>query len=277
MDRIINHLKEDKRKEILGLKKHFIEKCIVRRMQEKNFQEIDSYYQYLLQDKEELGQLINHLNIPVSQFFRDPAVFEMIYRCYLSRLVKKKKNKEEDHLRIWSAGCSTGEEPYSLAILLQELLKREDIDFQIDIFATDIDEKVLGFAKEGLYDYESVKNTRYEWIKKYFKKQGDLYSISNMIKNNVCFSIHDLRDEKNIVPPESIFGYFDLVFCRNVLIYYDLDAQRKILKNLFKSITPDGLLALGEAESILLEHQVKARRLFRYYPMYKKSNDSTSV
>ncbi len=270
MDRIISFLREKAPCHIHGFKPDFMERCISRRMKDKNIQEIEAYYNYLLENREELEQLVQGLIVPVSRFFRNPVVFETIFSYILPFLLEKKKNNRERYFRFWSAGCSTGEEPYSLAILLKELFKKETEGFLINIFATDIDRKALQFAQEGIFGHESIKNTRYEWVEHYFKRQDDFFAIHSEIKEAVYFSYHDLRNEKNIVPPESIFGYFDLVFCRNVLIYYDIDTQMQILKNLLKSMAPGGYLVLGESESIPARHQIKAKRILRYSNVYRK-------
>lgn len=270
MNRIIDYLKEKRAYNTRGFKQDFMERCVNRRMMDINIQEIDSYYNYLLNNEEELEQLIQGLIIPISRFFRNPVVFETVFSYILPFLMEKKKDNRERAFRIWSAGCSTGEESYSLAILLKELFKKETEKFLLNIFATDIDEKALHFAQKGVFGYESVKNIRYEWIKNYFKSQDEPFYIHDELKQAVYFSFHDLRNEKNIVPPESIFGCFDLVFCRNVLIYYNIDTQRQILKNLLKSMSTGGYLILGESESILPQHQVDAKKLFHYSNIYRK-------
>lgn len=271
MERILKYLNGNHRREISGLKNNFLESCIKRRMEEKNLSQVDSYYEYLQKNEQELEQLVSSLTIPVSRFFRNPIIFEMIFHYLLPSLVEKKRNDRQVHLRFWSAGCSSGEEPYSLAILSSELSKKENFDFHIEIFATDIDEKTLQIAKAGSYEYESVKNTRYEWVQNYFKREGELYSITSELKNMVSFSRHDLRNEKSIVPPESIFGHFDLVFCRNLLIYYELEAQKKILNNLLNSLIPEGFLVLGESEQLLPEYRLSTKKIFQYTNIYKKT------
>ncbi len=270
MQRIISYLTKKRGYAFQGFRRDFIENRIQQRIREKKFAKIDVYYQYLSNNKEELEKLVEELIIPVSRFFRNPVVFEAILNFVLPIILAKKRNSKEMHFRFWSAGCSTGEEPYSLAILLKELAQNENKRFIIESFATDISEKALEFAREGIYGYDSIKNTRYEWVKRYFEKKKEQFVLCPEIKEAIFFSYHDLRNKRNIVPPESIFGYFDLIFCRNVLIYYEKETQYHIMSNLLKSMSPGGYLVLGESESILPEHQKDVRKIIDCCSIYQK-------
>jgi len=157
--------------------------------------------------------------------------------------------KAPDHsLRIWSAGCAMGEEPYSIAILITEFFEKEALDLQTHIFATDIDKNILEKAQKAVYPYNSIESIKYGLLKKYFTSDKDMYRIKQKIRGHVSFSIYNILDEQSYAPPASIFGSFDLVFCRNVLIYFNLKFQDQIFKKLHQSLIPNGYLILGEAE-----------------------------
>ncbi|MFA7204346.1 MAG: protein-glutamate O-methyltransferase CheR [Candidatus Caldatribacteriota bacterium] len=270
MQKIIDYLIEKRGYSFKGFRKEFIEDRITSRMKEKKLKKTDLYLKHLYSEKEELDEIIKELTIPVSGFFRNPAIFEIIFQYILPSQIVKKKSKGDRYFRFWSAGCSRGEEPYSLTIILKELFKHEKTDFIIESFATDIDKKALEFAEKAVYSYDSIKNSRFEWVKNYFEVENNLFRIKSEIKKAVHFSYHDLRNEKNIVPPESIFGYFDMVFCRNVLIYYDKKTQHQIIANLLKSMSPGGYLVLGETESVLPEYKESIKKKFNFCSIYQK-------
>lgn len=270
MQKIIDYLKKRRGYSFIGFRKEFIKGRIASRMQEKNFCRTDLYLEYLSRDKDELERLIKELMIPVSSFFRNPAIFEIIFQYILPLQIANKKYNRDSHFRFWSAGCSRGEEAYSIAIILKELFKHKNTDFIIESFATDIDKKALEFAEKAVYSYDSIKNSRFEWVRQYFEKEKDCFNIKPDVKKTVLFSYHDLRNEKSIVPPESIFGHFDLVFCRNVLIYYDKKTQHQIIANLLKSMSPGGYLVLGETESVLPEYQESIKKKFNFCSIYQK-------
>ncbi len=270
MQKIINYLIEKRGYNFKGFRKKFIEELIIRRMELNKQTGTADYLSYLKENPSELIELIHGLIIPVSRFFRNPLTFELIYNYTLPNLLVNKKNEKEVHFRFWSAGCSNGEEPYSLAIILKEIFKNEKRPYYIESFATDINKSALEFAKKGVYGYDSIKNIRYEWLRSYFQEKDSFYMLLPEIKETIFFSYHDLRNEKNIVPPESIFGYFDLVFCCNVLIYYELDVQQKILNNLINSLASGGYLVLGESESILTIYHSKVKKIYHSCSIYQK-------
>jgi chemotaxis protein methyltransferase CheR len=206
------------------------------------------YLDYIKKTEAELQGLLDELTINVSKFFRNPLLFELVAEKILLPMILEKTRKNAA-IRIWSAGCAQGEEAYSLAIIIKEFLLKTQSKIKVHIFATDIDKEAIKLARAGKYSFDSIENIRAGLLQTYFKKTNDLYSLRPVIREMVNFSEHDLLDKKTTVPPASIFGNFDLVFCCNVLIYYKNGLQKSILQKLGDSVAPKGVLVLGKAES----------------------------
>lgn len=207
--------------------------------------------EYLLLLKESAGEakkLLNNFLINVSHFFRDPLVFEFIKERVLPELIAQIETKGQKTFRIWSAGCAKGEEAYSLAILIDEYCKKEDVQIEIDFFATDYDLTALECAKKGEYKLGSLDEVKFKHQSRYFIKSGDKYTIEPSIKSKIQFSQYNLLDKNSYAPTDSIFGEFDLILCRNVLIYFNEESQNLIFDKLYKSLSENKLLVLGSAE-----------------------------
>jgi chemotaxis protein methyltransferase CheR len=240
------------------------------RMNETNAPDIAFYEKFLHTHPEEIDNLIDALTITVSNFFRNPFTFELIERQVIPSLLYAKTIKKENALRIWSAGCATGEEPYSMAILLKEYLLHESTGFDISIFATDLDKKNILHAKKGIYNASSVQDVKLKILNKYFRVETDLYKLLPAIRQMVNFSVYNLLNAENYAPPESVFGAFDIILCRNVLIYYQPDYQEKIFYKLYKSLCPGGYLILGEAETLTERYASKFDEINRIAKVYQK-------
>ena len=205
-------------------------------------------------DANEYEKLFDDLFINVSHFFRDPLAFELLYKVVLPEMIAYKAQHGETYIRTWSAGCAQGEEPYSVAILLSELLGEQLKDYRVTIYATDIDRNALNKAKIGEYQESSVLEVKKRFMDKYFSHNGN-YKIRGSIKELVDFSFHDLTSEKFIAPPRSVFANFDLILCRNALIYFSRELQRKVLSHLETVLNKRGYLVLGEAETLPIDMQ----------------------
>jgi chemotaxis methyl-accepting protein methylase len=209
---------------------------------------ISRYKELLFTDETEADNLLDVLTINVSRFYRDSLCFEYISTVLLPELILKKEKAQDNNIRIWSAGCATGEEPYTMAILINECLDKKNAPFEVKIFATDIDKKVLTKAIKGVYKYDSVRDLKLGLVKKYFSIEKDDYIICSDIKKMVTFSFFDLLDKKSHVPPASIYGNFDIILCRNVLIYFNMEHQKIIFSKLLTGACQNGHIILGEAE-----------------------------
>lgn len=196
----------------------------------------EKYVQLLKSDKNKFDEFVNYLTINVSEFYRNPEQWDLLDKEIFPELIKKFGR----NLKIWSAACSTGDEPYSLVMALSKHLPLS----QIKIIATDIDNQVIEKAKLGLYSEKSIAAVPEEFKLKYFTKVGPSYRISEEIKSRVEFRSHNLlKDsyEKNC----------DLIVCRNVLIYFTEEAKEEIFIKFHSSLKPEGCLFIGSTEQII--------------------------
>ncbi len=255
IEEILGYLNEKRGFDFSGNRPAMIERRIGNRLSAVSRTDFYAYQGYLEKHPEELDNLINVLTINVSRFFRNTLTFEYIADIVLPAIISQKTKNSDFSLRVWSAGCSTGEEPYSIAILINELMKNEEVKFDLNIFATDIDEVAIKKARTGVYPLESIKDIKYRLLKKYFTMDDEYCALHPEIKELVSFSVYDMLDKKTYVPPESVFGNFDIVLCRNVLIYFQAEHQDMIFSKLYRSLSKDGYLVLGEAEIPLTKYQ----------------------
>ena len=269
--KILDYLQNQKGFDFSGYRRSLLERRINKRLLATETGNFNEYCTFLTNNQIEADELIDALTINVSQFFRNPLVFEFISEKLLPPMIFEKLQRYKKYLRIWSAGCASGEEAYSLAIIFNEFLEKEKLELDLRIFATDIDKKSLKSAKRGVYNFESIKDVRYGLLSKYFIQKNNSFRIVSKIKNMVNYSSYDLLEKNSYAPPESIFGNFDLIFCRNVLIYFNLEYQEKIFEKLHRSLVPKGYLILGEAEMISKRYQRYFTSLSEYLKIFKKS------
>jgi two-component system CheB/CheR fusion protein len=212
---------------------------IVRRMQVCQTETIAQYHKYLRDHPQELASLLRDFLISVTSFFRDPESYAALARDVIPSLFAGKTS--DDHVRVWVAGCATGEEAYSLAMLLAEHAAQSRVAPAIQIFATDIDEGALDEARVGRYP-DTIAIELGPRVERFFTKEGNYYRVRKELRETVLFSPHNvLRD-----PP---FSRLDLISCRNLLIYLNRDAQEKILSVFHFGLRQDGYLFLGSSES----------------------------
>lgn len=217
------------------------ENTILRRLERRvsinRFGTLDEYLLFLSESDKEKDILYRELLIGVTRFVRDMEAFDALKAKVFPELKKRKL------IRIWSAGCSTGEEVYSLAILLNEFLVAEGLDSEIKIFATDIDRHSLDTASVGIYPESIISDLDPFLLAKYFTKQENGYQINEIIRQMVVFARHNLLKD----PP---FSKLDLLVCRNLFIYLKPDVQSRLLSMFYYSLSPDGFLFLGSSETI---------------------------
>jgi two-component system CheB/CheR fusion protein len=203
--------------------------------------DLGGYIDYLAAHPEEYQQLANAFLIKVTDFFRDPDLFEYLRINVLPELIEYGRTHGND-VRIWSAGCATGEEAYSLAILVAELLGPALEQFNVRIFATDIDAEAVAFARRGIYPAAALSTMPPELVDRYFTKEDDNYQIRKRVRSLTVFGQHDLAQR-------APFPRVDLVVCRNVLIYFTNELQQRTLQLFAYALRDGGFLALGKAES----------------------------
>lgn len=212
--------------------KRRIESLISRRKKK----DYDEYFDYITKDREAFDEFINFLTINVSEFYRNPGQWDVLKDTILPDLLSKNKR-----LKVWSAACSTGEEPYSLVMCLSNFMPLRDIE----IFACDFDEAAMSKAKNGVYTEKSIVNVPREFKLKYFEKLGNgLVSISDEIKSRVRFK------KMNLLLDPYPKGY-DLIVCRNVMIYFTEEAKDEMYKKFRDSLVDNGCLFVGSTEQII--------------------------
>jgi chemotaxis protein methyltransferase CheR len=195
---------------------------------------VEEYITLLKKQPEQKQKFLDFITINVSEFFRNPEIFDELKEKLKTELLPNNKS-----LKIWSAACSIGAEPYSIAMILASL----NNDFNHKILATDIDNTILDRAKKGEYAASEIKNIKKEYMDKYILKMDDKYTVDIKIRNMVSFKKHDLI-------LQDYEGQFDLIVCRNVVIYFNQDIKDEIYKKFSNSLIKGGLLFVGATESI---------------------------
>jgi len=254
--RILIQLKQQRGVDFTGYRAKMAARRLHQRMAAVNCVHAGDYLIYIQDHPAELDRLIDSLTITVSRFFRNALVFEWIAANLLPTL------PHNSALRIWSTGCANGQEPYSIAILLREFCRRHDaLQPAATIFGTDIDEQALRRARRGIYAGENLQEVKWGLVNRYFKplrvclndaeQSGACqFQLSSAIRQLVNFSYYDILDTRGGAPPESIYGGFDMIFCRNLLIYYNLAYQNRILAKLHGALNAGGYLVLGKSERL---------------------------
>lgn len=267
---IIDFLHQQKGIDFSGYREAMLERRTQKRLFKTSCDNYQEYLKFLSQNPKELDSLFDVYTINVSSFCRNSLSFEILRKEVFPSIIELKKEESSPNIRVWSAGCAKGEEAYSVAILLNELQDRKKALNSIYFIATDIDTKALIAAKEAVYNENSIETLKHGLVKKYFHEEGNTFHLVPEIKNMVQFSYFNLLNKKQKLPPESIYGDFDIVFCRNVLIYMNEKEQKVIFEKLYRSLKPNGYLVLGEAELPIIEFKHKFRRLGRHCKIFKK-------
>lgn len=245
---ILRKLKREYKVDFALYKESTIVRRIERRMTALKLASIEAYLKYIKENNSEISFLFNDMLIGVTAFFRDARAFETLH----SELKHYLHQKDNNILRVWIPGCSTGEEAYTIAIIVAEILGEEIEKYKIQIFATDIDKRAIDFARSGVYPESALQKMPKLYRQKYFTLAQDQYEIIKPLKAHVIFSEHDVTND----PP---FLRLDLISCRNLLIYFNLELQRQIMPVFHYALNPKGLLYLGQSESIgVFQEQFRA-------------------
>lgn len=219
------------------------------RMRQMGYDDYIAYLGYLQAGKkgdDEFKELLNLITINETCFFRNPNQFEALKNHIMLEIIKNKK-KTDKTIRIWSAGCSTGEEPYSIAMVLLDLLP--DIkDWRVDILGTDVSRQALSRAQRGCYGERTMREMDPIYKRRYFKKDATgEYCLAEKVKKMVSFGYHNLIKEPY---PFLIMGGWDIIFCRNVTIYFRLPSVKRVIENFYQSLNEGGYLFIGHAETL---------------------------
>lgn len=267
---ILDHLLDRRGVDFSGYQPAMLERRVRMRLSVAGCDDFSQYFACLMRDPGEIDRLLDMITINVSRFFRDSLTFELLADRILPALVRDKARVDDASLRVWSAGCARGEEAYSVAILIRELQEKEGRPEKLHFFATDIDANVLLEAGQAVYAPAAMQNVKYRLLNKYFAPCGESFCLAPDIRRMVSFSTYDMLDKRCGAPPDSVFGDFDLILCRNLLIYFNLNCQERIFDRLYRALAPGGRLVLGLAEAPPASYQGRFSQVFEYGPIYRK-------
>jgi chemotaxis protein methyltransferase CheR len=218
-----------------------LESRLKERLRKSGTTDIEEYYTQITTNEGEMKTLLDTVTTNLTRFFRNTAHFKAFEHHVIPELVKYKKTAGTDKtIRIWSAGCSTGEEPYSLAMVLKDILPT---DFKFDITASDLSLKCLMTAKEGFYSEQKVNGVSEKYLQRYFEKKPNGYLVKEDIRNSVKFDYHNLKSDSGQ-------RNLDMIFCRNVIIYFDEMAQNNVINKFYQSMNNHAYLFIGHSESL---------------------------
>ncbi|RKZ05689.1 protein-glutamate O-methyltransferase CheR [bacterium] len=213
------------------------------RMNALGIDSIPLYIEYLKSTNGEIAHLLDTITIHVTEFFRDRSVFEYMNDKIMPEIIGNKSRRFDTCLRIWSAGCSSGEETYSLAIIAFDSIERLGSDLRLRIYGTDISRKACKRAKAGAYPAAKLANVPKRMIHRYFDESDGEYVVKESLKRRVKIVAHDLV-------MDDPFKEIDLVFCRNVFIHFNAIVRNKVLEKFAEALKPGGFLVLGKSEAI---------------------------
>lgn len=245
--------------------KYLLEKRLGKRVQHHRLKNYRDYY-YLLrygrQKDQELTEVVDTLTTNETYFFRED--FQL--RTFTQEILPEIRTRQGDkkRLRIWSAGCSTGEEPYTIAMLILDMPGFHD--WQIEIIGTDISQRVLQIARKGVYGENSFRSTDPDYRRRYFTEVDGKYRIADRVRNLVTISHLNLFDTSRVL----LLGKMDIIFCRNVIIYFDLSAKKKVVDTFYQRLNPEGFLLLGHSESLMNISNAFVLRHFTHDMVYQK-------
>jgi chemotaxis protein methyltransferase CheR len=241
---------------------HFLQDRLLRRMRACQTPSFYSYYRLLTssEGKREMAVLLENLAIHETSFFRNKAQFDLFHKAIMEELLQRKQERRDCSLRVWSAGCSTGQEPYTIAMLMCDALAyyylRNPLPYEtptpkplvpppwkLEVLASDISYTALRTAQDGVYTDAQMEAVDFSYRLRYFDKVGDKYAVKKSVKDLVHFDFHNLKTE--FLPQRN-----DVIFCRNVMIYFDEPEQRRLVEKFYRCLNPEGYLFLGHAESL---------------------------
>ena len=241
---LLAYLKQSRGFDFTAYKRASLMRRVLVRMQQLGLKRFAAYLDFLQVDPEEFTRLFNTILINVTSFFRDPPNWEYLRDAVLPGLIGTPEATSP--IRIWSAGCASGEEAYSIAILLAEALGTDAFRERVKIYATDVDEEALSQARHAAYAPRAVEDVPPQLLERYFDRQEDRFAFNKELRRAVIFGRHDLIQDAPI-------SRVDLLICRNCLMYFNSEAQARILARFHFALVPRGVLFLGKAETLLAQ------------------------
>jgi two-component system CheB/CheR fusion protein len=262
---LLAYLKENRGFDFTGYKRPSLMRRVGVRMNVVGEESYRSYRDYLEVHPNEFAYLFNTILINVTSFFRDPESWHYLAETILPQIVDHKGDGEE--IRVWSAGCASGEEPYTIALLLAEQLGREAYRERVKIYATDVDEEALTWARQASYTPERMEPIPEDLRERYFEQVGGSYVLDNDLRRGVVFGRHDLVQDAPI-------SRLDLLVCRNTLIYFSGETQRHVLARFHFALKDEGYLYLGNAELMLTQAHLFESTGLKYH-VFRRTPQAT--
>lgn len=259
---LLEKIYRDRNFDLREYKKTSLKRRIERRLRATKSKSYKDYMKVLDSDPREYDKLLDDLTIKVTEFFRDPQAFQVVKELILPQILAAKEKAKDYTIRVWSAGCASGQEPYSIAMLLAEKLGPRLEDFEISIYGTDVNEGVISEARRAEYREESVSGVKQGFLDKYFTYNGK-YKLKREIRQLVKFGRHDLATD----PPIS---HLDLLICRNVAIYFSRSLQDKVFMTFHYALNKGGFLLIGKAEVVTGEAAKLFKMVNREWRVYQK-------
>jgi chemotaxis protein methyltransferase CheR len=254
--------------------KYLLEKRLARRLTALNLPSFRDYYHYLKYNRkkdQELMDIMDILTTNETYFFRESFQLKAFTEEVIPELIRRKSATGNRSLRIWSAGCSTGEEAYTIAMLLHGTMDLRG--WKIEIIGTDISQRVLQHARRAVYGKSAFRATDEKYVKRFFIEQDDGLKVCDEIRDLVTISHLNLFDVNRMV----MLGKMDLIFCRNVIIYFDLAAKKRVIESFFTTLYEGGYLLLGHSESLMNVTTQFTLRHFKNDMIYQKPEFSAGV
>lgn len=231
--------------DISHYKDSYIERRLNTRMNLTKRNDLKSYIELLRNNPEEFNKLMDALTVNVTEFFRNNETFAALETDIVPKILQNKETDSRDVIKVWSAGSSSGEETYTLAILFLEALRKSGKKYDLMVYGTDIDRKSIIKSKSGIYESNKVSGIRKDLLDRYFEEHGNEYRIKPFVKEHVKFSYLDLTSDfvQNLAT-------YELILCRNVIIYFTLDVKMSLFMKFYQMLRKDGYLIIGKNEAI---------------------------
>jgi len=231
--------------DISQYKDSYIERRVNTRMNLTKRNDLESYIELLRNNPEEFNKLMDGLTVNVTEFFRNTETFAALETDIVPKILQNKETDSRTVIKVWSAGSSSGEETYTLAILFLEALRKSGKEYDLMVYGTDIDRKSIIRSKSGIYESNKVSGIRKDLLDRYFEEHVNEYRIKPFVKEHVKFSYLDLTSDF-----VQDLATYELILCRNVIIYFTLDVKRSLFMKFYKMLRKDGYLIIGKNEAI---------------------------
>lgn len=243
IDRLTAKVLDERGLDLAQYRPQYVERRVATRLRTLSLHSYRQYSDYLDTNPDEYSKLIDTLTINVTEFFRDAPVFDLFRRTIVPGMIEDKMRSRQRMLRAWSAGCATGEEPYSIAMSFLEGLGDHSKDFLLTVIATDLDDKAIAKAKAAVYPVDSLKTIPKSHQVKYLDVHKDTFDVKPEVARHVRFRHFNLFSDKPI-------SVVDVIFCRNVFIYFSREQQEKVLEMFWGALAKGGYLVLGRSEKL---------------------------